>query len=106
MLVLAATPAGAAATPAAPAPADPIEVRPSWGNVPGKDKILNLLGVTSEVGLACCIAAIVVGGAAMGLGRLSGSVQSGSRGSGMVLGGGGGAILIILAPKLVQWLIG
>jgi hypothetical protein len=102
LIVVATASPGWAATPP---PADPIDVRPSWNNIPGKSKILTLLDVTSQLGLACCVAAIVVGGAALGLGRLTGSLQSGSRGSGLVLGGGGGALLIIFAPRIVEWLI-
>jgi hypothetical protein len=110
VFLLTAAPAAFAKTPApspapAPAPADPIEVRPAWNDVPGQAKIVTLLGTASEIGLACCIAAIVIGGALLGLGRLSGSMQSG-RGSGMALAGGGGALLIVLAPRLVSWMIG
>lgn len=92
-------------TPAPQLP-DPIEVRPSWHDMPGKDKILSLLDVVSQVGLACCIAAVVIGGGIMGLSKLTGAGRGGTLAAGLVLGGGGGTILIMVAPAAVAWLAG
>jgi hypothetical protein len=85
----------------APAPGQ-IEVTPDWRDLPGKDKITNLLDVASQVGLACCVASLVVGGAVMGISRATG--QASGRAPMMVLGGAGGAILIVFAPDLIGWL--
>ncbi len=52
LLVGSAQPGWAATpTPTMTPPADPIEVHPSWSNVPGQSKILTLLDVTSQLGL-------------------------------------------------------
>jgi hypothetical protein len=102
ILTAGGAPAGAATpTPSSPPPGQ-IEVTPDWRDLPGKDKILQLLDVASQLGLACCIGSMVVGGAVMGISRVTG--QSSGRAPVMVLGGGGGALIIIFAPDLVGWL--
>ncbi|EYT91122.1 hypothetical protein ThrDRAFT_03224 [Frankia casuarinae] len=83
---------------------DPIEVTPDWHDLPGRDRIMDLLDTASQVALACCIAVAIIGGAALGIGRVSGSGPGGVRGMGMLLGGGGGAIVIVYAPDLISWL--
>ncbi|MBL7520796.1 hypothetical protein I6A84_22575 [Frankia sp. CNm7] len=83
-----------------------ITVNPDWRDMPGREKIEMFLDTASQVGLACCIGAVVIGGAAMGIGRASGAGQASSRGLAMVLGGGGGAVLILLAPALIGWASG
>ena len=94
----------APAAPGAGAGVPGIEVKPGWQDMPGQDKIQKLLDVTSQVGLACCIGSVVIGGAALGVGRATETGQASGRGLAMVLGGGGGAVLILLAPSLIGWL--
>jgi hypothetical protein len=82
----------------------PIQVVPDWHDLPVKDRILDLLDTGAQVGLACCIATAIIGGAALGLSRMTGAGPSGIRGMAMLLGGGGGAIAIVYAPDLISWL--
>ena len=78
---------------------------PSWEGAPWAPKVQTILNVTAKAGLACCLLAFLVGGAAMGVGRIVGSYQSGSRGLQFVLGGAGGALIIASASQIVSWLI-
>ncbi len=87
-----------------PGAPDEIKVDPTWGTAPGKDKVQMLLDFLSQAGLYCCLAAIILGGAIMSLGKMIGSAQ-GNRGVPLVLGGGGGAIIVILAPGIINWLV-
>ena len=98
------TPPAAAATSGTDGGVPGLEVRPGWDDAPGQAKIISLLNVTAQVGLACCIASVAIGGAALGIGRATGGGPVSGRGLGMVLGGGGGAVLIKLAPALIGWL--
>ncbi|ONH60411.1 hypothetical protein CcI49_11750 [Frankia sp. CcI49] len=82
----------------------PIEVTPDWRDLPGRSKIEDLLDVGAQLGLVCCVGAVIVGGGALGIGRVTGSAPSGIRGWGMVLGGSGGALLITYAPDLIAWI--
>ncbi len=82
----------------------PIQVVPNWHDLPIGGRILDLLDTASQVGLACCLAAVIIGGAALGISRVTGSAPSGIRGTAMLLGGGGGAIIIVYAPDLISWL--
>jgi len=92
-----------AGPPASGGPYAPIEVNPNWENMPGKDKVGQLLNVLAEVGFAGCVAIFVAGGAMMGAGRLMGASAGGPRAMGMVAGGAGGAILIHFAPDFIGW---
>jgi hypothetical protein len=102
LLAAGAAPAGAATPTPSPPPPGRIEVTPDWRDLPGKDKILQLLDVASQLGLACCVGSMVVGGAVMGISRFTG--QTSGRAPVMVLGGAGGALVIVFAPDLVGWL--
>jgi hypothetical protein len=82
-----------------------LEIHPSWENAPWEPKVHTILNVTAQASLVCCLLAIVIGGGAMGVGRILGSYQSGTRGLQFVLGGAGGALVIVSAPALVSWLI-
>lgn len=95
----------AAAWPPSRASADPVEVRPGWENAPWEGKAQTILNVTAQIGLACCVLSLLLGGAAMGVGRIIGSYQAGNRGLQLILGGGGGALVIASAASIVSWLI-
>ena len=82
----------------------PIEVTPDWHDLPAKDRIMSLLDTLSQLALVCCVAVAIIGGAALGIGKVTGSAPSGIRGTAMLLGGGGGAIIIVYAPDLISWL--
>ena len=82
-----------------------LEVHPSWENAPWEPKVHTILNVTAQAALACCVLAFLVGGAAMGVGRIIGSYQAGTRGLQFVLGGAGGALIIASASSIVSWLV-
>ncbi|MCK9895031.1 hypothetical protein [Frankia sp. AgB32] len=87
-----------------PAPPQPIDVTPDWHDMPAKDRIMDLLDTLSRIAEVCCVAVAIIGGAALGVGRVSGSAPQANRGMGMLLGGGAGAIVIVYAPDLIAWL--
>jgi len=88
-----------------PAWAESVTVKPSWENAPWKDKVQTILNVTAQIGVACCVLALLLGGAAMGVGKIAGSYQAGNRGLQLILGGGGGALIIASAASIVSWLV-
>jgi hypothetical protein len=87
-----------------PAPS-PVTVTPSWENAPWQPKVQVILNVTAQVGIACCLFAFLAGGAAMAIGRVTGSYQAGNRGLVWLLGGGGGALVIASAAPALNWLL-
>jgi hypothetical protein len=88
-----------------PGQSNPITVDPSWENAPWQGKVQTVLNVTAQAALACCVGSLLVGGAAMGAGRITGSYQAGNRGLQLVLGGGGGALVVATAASVVGWLV-
>ena len=88
-----------------PTPGAPITVNPSWENAPWQPKAQTVLNVTAQAALACCVLSLLVGGAAMGIGKIAGSYQAGDRGLRLVLGGGAGALVVASAAQAVSWLI-
>jgi len=99
-------PAAAWAAPGtSPAPGAPITVDPSWENAPWQPKVQTVLNVTAEAALACCVLSLLVGGAALGIGKVTGSYQAGDRGLRLILGGGAGALVVASAAQAVSWLV-
>ncbi len=90
---------------ASPTPGAPITVNPSWENAPWQPKVQTVLNVTAQAALACCVLSLLVGGAALGVGKIAGSYQAGDRGLRLILGGGAGALVIASAAQAVSWLI-
>jgi hypothetical protein len=88
-----------------PTPGAPITVNPSWENAPWQPKAQTVLNVTAQAALACCVLSLLVGGAALGVGKIAGSYQAGDRGLRLILGGGAGALVIASAAQAVSWLI-
>jgi hypothetical protein len=86
--------------------AQEVTVDPSWENAPWVPQVQKILNVTAQMGLACCVLSLLVGGAAMGLGKVAGSYQAGHRGLQLILGGGGGSLVIVSAASIISWLIG
>lgn len=103
VLISAVGPAVAAPSPAAPG--GNFSVTPTWDNAPGTDKIQRILNVTAQAGLTCCVLSVLLGGMALGIGRLVGSTQTGFRAGQLIMGGGGGSLIIVFAAKLVNWMI-
>jgi hypothetical protein len=106
--VLVGLPAAAWAAPTpspAPGTSQPITVDPSWENAPWQGKVQTILNVTAQAALACCVGSLLLGGAAMGIGRATGSYQAGNRGVQLLIGGGGGALVVATAASVVGWLV-
>ncbi len=99
-------PAWAEPTPSpGPGGSAPITVHPSWENAPWQDKVQTILNVTAQAALACCVLSLLVGGAALGIGRVTGSYQAGNRGVALLVGGGAGALVVATAASVVRWLV-
>jgi hypothetical protein len=108
VVVVVSLPAPAVAAPSpSPTPdaGEPITVDPSWENAPWQPKVQTILNVTAQAALACCVASLLLGGAVMGIGRVTGSYQAGSRGVQLLVGGGGGALVVATAASAVGWLV-
>jgi hypothetical protein len=106
VVVLAAPgPAWAEPSPTPSPPAEPITVDPSWEGAPWQPKVQTILNVTAEVALACCVGSLLVGAAALGIGRATGSYQAGNRGVQLLIGGGAGALVVASAASVVGWLV-
>jgi len=88
-----------------PGAGQPITVHPSWENAPWQDKVQTILNVTAQAALACCVLSLLVGGAALGIGRVTGSYQAGNRGVQLLVGGGAGALVVATAASVVRWLV-
>jgi hypothetical protein len=89
---------------AEPSPDPDINVTPSWGGAPGWDKVQQLLNFGAQAGFVCCLALVLIGGAAMGVSKLTGSSAAGNKGIGLLAAGGGGVLITRFAPAIVTWL--
>jgi hypothetical protein len=98
-------PAVAWAEPSPSPGSDQITVHPSWENAPWQAKVQTVLNVTAQAALACCVLSLLVGGAALGIGRITGSYQAGNRGVALLVGGGAGALVVATAAEAVRWLV-
>lgn len=103
--MLATSPAWAAGPSAAPSKTQDLKVNPAWGDAPGEAKIQMLIDFAAKAALYCSLFAILAGAAAIAVGKLFGSTQSGNRGAQFVLGGGAAALLVKFAPSIINWLI-
>jgi hypothetical protein len=83
-----------------------VTVEPSWEGAPWVPQVQKILNVTAQMGLACCVFSLLIGGAALGLGRVVGSYQAGQRGLQLILGGGGGSLVVVSAASIISWLVG
>jgi len=80
-----------------------IHAAPDSSAVPGAAQLQTLLSGLMWAGLAASIAAVVLGGIAMGLGRHSGNPHMAERGKSAALGGAAGAFLIGAAAAIVTF---
>src|ERR1035437_6154118 len=76
---------------------------PNASDVPGAPQLQQLLSGLMWLGLARCIAAMVLGGVALGIGRHSGNPHWAERGKAAALGGFIGAFLIGGAAAIVTF---
>jgi hypothetical protein len=75
-------------------------------NLPGTPQLSQLLGGLMTWVLLACVAAVLLGAAAWGLGARSGHVGSAQQGRAMVLGGTVGALIAGAAVALVNFAFG
>lgn len=83
-----------------------INSSPNAKDVPGAPQLQQLLSGTMWLGLAGCIAAVMLGGVALGLGRHSGNPHWAERGKMAAVGGFVGAFLIGGAAAIVTFAFG
>jgi hypothetical protein len=80
-------------------------VSPSWEGAPWADKVQTIINVTAKGAIACCVVAFLVGAASMGVGRVVGSYQAGTRGLHWLMGGAGGLLVIGSTASIVSWFL-
>lgn len=79
---------------------------PDPSGVPGQGAVETLLDVVSWLGIAACVAAVLVGGGIMAVSHASANGMYGSRGRTVLLAGLGGGLIVALAGQLVQFMVG
>lgn len=79
---------------------------PDPSGVPGQSAVETILDVLSWLGLAGCVAAVIVGGGIMAISHASANGMWGSRGKTVVLSGLAGGLLVAMAGQLIQFMVG
>jgi hypothetical protein len=106
VMLVVSLPARASAAGSTPSPEpSPVTVTPSWEGAPWQPKVQTLLNVTAQTAIVCCLFAVLAGAAVMGISRMTGSYQGGSRGLVWVIGGLGGALIVLFAAPALNWLL-
>ena len=82
-----------------------VDATPDYG-VPGADLAQDVLNWLMWLGLAGSLASLLIGGAVWGLSQVTGNSMQGGRGRVFALGGAAGAIVVGLAPTIVDELSG
>lgn len=85
-----------------PAQADPVSVAPTTSGLPGLELFLKLLGWLAQIALWGSLASILMGAAVWGLAHSSGYGNGSQNGRKMLIGGIIGALLVGLAPTMVN----
>lgn len=85
-----------------PAQTDPVRVTPSRAGLPGGQLFQKLLGWLAQIALWGSLASILFGAAIWGLAHSSGYGNGTQNGRKMLLGGIIGAVLVGLAPGMVN----
>jgi hypothetical protein len=83
-----------------------VNASPNANDVPGATQLQQLLSGAMWLGLVGCVAAIVLGGVALGLGRHAGNPHWAERGKVAAVGGFVGAFLIGGAAAIVAFAFG
>jgi hypothetical protein len=83
-----------------------VNASPNANDVPGSTQLQQLLSGAMWLGLVGCVAAIVFGGVALGLGRHAGNPHWAERGKVAAVGGFVGAFLIGGAAAIVAFAFG
>ncbi len=82
------------------------DVTPSTDGLPGAALWTQILSWLAWAGLAGSLASLFIGGAVWGLSHAAGNSMQSSRGRAFALGGAAGAIVVGLAPTIVNELSG
>jgi hypothetical protein len=85
-----------------PAWADDIHVTPSAAGMPGAALFARLLSWLAQAALFASVASILIGAGIWGLSKVTGNYDGGSKGLKLTLGGVAGALLVGVAPQLVN----
>jgi len=79
---------------------------PDPSGIPGQQAIETILNVLSWLGVAGCVAAVIVGGGIMAVSQASANGMWGSRGRTVVLSGLAGGLIVAIAGQLVRFMVG
>jgi hypothetical protein len=84
--------------------ADDVQMHPTGGGAPGAAFLQTGINWLGQYGLWFALAAMIIGGAVYGVSTYGGNSYQGSRGRTVALAGAAGAIVIGLAPTVVNLL--
>jgi hypothetical protein len=87
---------------AAPAWADDVHVNPTTQGMPAGQTIQRILGWLAQSALFASLGSILVGAAVWGLSKLFGNYGGAHKGLVLTLGGCAGALIVGIAPQLVN----
>lgn len=79
---------------------------PDPSGVPGQSAVETILNVLSWLGVAGCVAAVIVGGGIMAISHASANGMWGSRGKTVVLSGLAGGLIVAMAGQLIRFMVG
>ena len=79
---------------------------PDPSGIPGQQAIETILNVLSWLGVAACVAAVLIGGGIMAVSQASANGMWGSRGRTVVLSGLAGGLIVALAGQLISFMVG
>jgi hypothetical protein len=82
--------------------ADDVNVSPSSAGMPGGELFQRLLAWLAQGALWGSVASILLGGGIWGLSKVTGNYDGGSKGLKLTVGGVAGALLVGVAPQLVN----
>ena len=89
---------------AQPAWADDVHMTPTGAGAPGSAFVQKLINWLGQYGLWFALAAMLIGGAVYGVSTYGGNSYQGSRGRTVALAGAAGAVIIGLAPTVINLL--
>ena len=84
--------------------ADDVQMHPTAVGAPGAQFIQTLIDWLGQYGLWFALAAMLIGGAVYGVSTYGGNSYQGSRGRTVALAGAAGAVIIGLAPTVINLL--